>query len=274
MDITSIFKDGYLDFPASHTEHPSLSLSSSISSPLVASPIRGSESDHLSSEYDFPKKLTLDSPAWNGVAPSRLSVSLAGVQHVKPSQLVSQELAKDDTINFKAMFESQLNMYDLPLSPASLPVTSASTASSIAPLHVSTISPHHASPRVSKMRRAESARHLPVSKPASQVSSPQPALSSSASASTPAAAAASAAAPPTCKNCSTTNTPLWRRDPQGNPLCNACGLFLKLHGVMRPLSLKTNVIKKRNRGGGSASGSSSTPSSLATRRRATVVEAL
>lgn len=50
-----------------------------------------------------------------------------------------------------------------------------------------------------------------------------------------------------CSNCQTTTTPLWRRDPQGNPLCNACGLFLKLHGAVRPLSLKTDVIKKRNR---------------------------
>ncbi|KAJ2004399.1 Sodium- and chloride-dependent GABA transporter 1, partial [Coemansia thaxteri] len=52
-----------------------------------------------------------------------------------------------------------------------------------------------------------------------------------------------------CSNCSTTTTPLWRRDPDGKPLCNACGLFFKLHGVTRPLSLKTNVIKKRNRSG-------------------------
>lgn len=51
-----------------------------------------------------------------------------------------------------------------------------------------------------------------------------------------------------CANCSTKTTPLWRRDPTGNALCNACGLFLKLHGVVRPLSLKTDVIKKRNRG--------------------------
>jgi hypothetical protein len=50
-----------------------------------------------------------------------------------------------------------------------------------------------------------------------------------------------------CYNCHTTTTPLWRRDPQGHPLCNACGLFLKLHGAVRPLSLKTDVIKKRNR---------------------------
>ncbi|KAI8976129.1 hypothetical protein BDB01DRAFT_748200 [Pilobolus umbonatus] len=52
-----------------------------------------------------------------------------------------------------------------------------------------------------------------------------------------------------CTNCSTTTTPLWRRNPEGQPLCNACGLFLKLHGVVRPLSLKTDIIKKRNRNG-------------------------
>ncbi|QLL33048.1 hypothetical protein HG536_0D05690 [Torulaspora globosa] len=49
-----------------------------------------------------------------------------------------------------------------------------------------------------------------------------------------------------CFNCKTQKTPLWRRDSQGNTLCNACGLFQKLHGTMRPLSLKTDVIKKRN----------------------------
>ena len=53
--------------------------------------------------------------------------------------------------------------------------------------------------------------------------------------------------PTTCTNCFTQTTPLWRRNPEGHPLCNACGLFLKLHGVVRPLSLKTDVIKKRNR---------------------------
>jgi GATA-binding protein, other eukaryote len=57
--------------------------------------------------------------------------------------------------------------------------------------------------------------------------------------------------PTTCTNCFTQTTPLWRRNPEGHPLCNACGLFLKLHGVVRPLSLKTDIIKKRNRGSGS-----------------------
>lgn len=60
----------------------------------------------------------------------------------------------------------------------------------------------------------------------------------------------STGAPTTCTNCCTQTTPLWRRNPEGHPLCNACGLFLKLHGVVRPLSLKTDVIKKRNRGSG------------------------
>ncbi|ORZ17683.1 hypothetical protein BCR42DRAFT_287373, partial [Absidia repens] len=50
-----------------------------------------------------------------------------------------------------------------------------------------------------------------------------------------------------CTRCDTQNTPLWRRNVEGLPLCNACGLFLKLHGTARPLSLKTDVIKKRNR---------------------------
>ena len=53
--------------------------------------------------------------------------------------------------------------------------------------------------------------------------------------------------PNICTNCSTTKTPLWRRDTEGQSLCNACGLYLKLHGVARPLSLKTDVVKKRKR---------------------------
>lgn len=52
--------------------------------------------------------------------------------------------------------------------------------------------------------------------------------------------------PTECSNCGTLKTPLWRKDSAGNTLCNACGLFLKLHGSTRPLSLKTDVIRKRS----------------------------
>lgn len=52
---------------------------------------------------------------------------------------------------------------------------------------------------------------------------------------------------PVCRNCKTYTTPLWRRDETGQVLCNACGLFLKLHGRPRPISLKTDTIKSRNR---------------------------
>ncbi|KAL7947927.1 hypothetical protein V8C42DRAFT_269447 [Trichoderma barbatum] len=83
--------------------------------------------------------------------------------------------------------------------------------------------------------------------------------------------------PTTCTNCFTQTTPLWRRNPEGQPLCNACGLFLKLHGVVRPLSLKTDVIKKRNRGsganlpvGGSRKKNSGTGSNAASRKNSTL----
>lgn len=38
-----------------------------------------------------------------------------------------------------------------------------------------------------------------------------------------------------CSNCNTNTTPLWRRSSNGDVLCNACGLFYKLHGVIRPV---------------------------------------
>ncbi len=35
----------------------------------------------------------------------------------------------------------------------------------------------------------------------------------------------------TCTNCRTVETTLWRRCPNGSPVCNACGLYFKLHKV-------------------------------------------
>uniref|UniRef100_A0A1I8N589 Uncharacterized protein n=1 Tax=Musca domestica TaxID=7370 RepID=A0A1I8N589_MUSDO len=51
----------------------------------------------------------------------------------------------------------------------------------------------------------------------------------------------------TCANCSTNSTTLWRRNNEGNPVCNACGLYYKLHSMNRPLSMKKEGIQKRKR---------------------------
>ncbi|TPX59284.1 hypothetical protein CcCBS67573_g09099 [Chytriomyces confervae] len=50
-----------------------------------------------------------------------------------------------------------------------------------------------------------------------------------------------------CVNCETTSTPLWRRDDYGRPICNACGLYYRLHGVNRIVTGKATVIRRRNR---------------------------
>lgn len=52
---------------------------------------------------------------------------------------------------------------------------------------------------------------------------------------------------PICANCQTTNTPLWRRDANGNTICNACGLYYKLHMVHRPITMMRTEIKRRKR---------------------------
>ncbi|KAJ1347235.1 hypothetical protein KIN20_002252 [Parelaphostrongylus tenuis] len=41
-----------------------------------------------------------------------------------------------------------------------------------------------------------------------------------------------------CSNCGGTNTTLWRRNAEGEPVCNACGLYYKLHNVQRPPTMK------------------------------------
>nr|XP_022911340.1 transcription factor GATA-4-like [Onthophagus taurus] len=51
----------------------------------------------------------------------------------------------------------------------------------------------------------------------------------------------------TCTNCHTSTTSLWRRNAQGEPVCNACGLYYKLHGVNRPQAMKKESIQTRKR---------------------------
>ncbi|CAL1544909.1 unnamed protein product [Lymnaea stagnalis] len=50
-----------------------------------------------------------------------------------------------------------------------------------------------------------------------------------------------------CANCRTSTTTLWRRNSEGEPVCNACGLYYKLHGVNRPMSMRKDGIQTRKR---------------------------
>lgn len=50
-----------------------------------------------------------------------------------------------------------------------------------------------------------------------------------------------------CSNCRTTQTSLWRRNQGGEPVCNACGLYYKLHNINRPMTMKKDVIQQRKR---------------------------
>ncbi|KAF9299639.1 putative electron transfer flavoprotein subunit, partial [Linnemannia elongata] len=44
-----------------------------------------------------------------------------------------------------------------------------------------------------------------------------------------------------CHNCGATVTPLWRRSANNEPLCNACGLYHKLHAMHRPKHLQQSL---------------------------------
>ncbi|XP_047029123.1 transcription factor BCFI-like isoform X6 [Helicoverpa zea] len=50
-----------------------------------------------------------------------------------------------------------------------------------------------------------------------------------------------------CTNCQTTTTSLWRRNSLGETVCNACGLYYKLHNINRPLAMKKDSIQTRKR---------------------------
>jgi GATA-binding protein 1 len=53
-----------------------------------------------------------------------------------------------------------------------------------------------------------------------------------------------------CSNCSTTSTPSWRRGDHGKSLlCNACGLYQKLHGRSRPYTITPGGKTKALKGG-------------------------
>ena len=50
-----------------------------------------------------------------------------------------------------------------------------------------------------------------------------------------------------CSNCSTSVTSLWRKSVSGSVVCNACGLYYKIHGQNRPRHLRKDVVRGRRR---------------------------
>jgi hypothetical protein len=47
-----------------------------------------------------------------------------------------------------------------------------------------------------------------------------------------------------CYNCLTTKSPLWRKDESHRPLCNACGLYYKMHGSHRRVPGTVSITDK------------------------------
>ena len=45
-------------------------------------------------------------------------------------------------------------------------------------------------------------------------------------------------------NCGTNRTPLWRRSPEGQTICNACGLYYKARNQHRPTGLKRTISQQ------------------------------
>ncbi|KAJ3027666.1 UNVERIFIED_CONTAM: putative electron transfer flavoprotein subunit [Siphonaria sp. JEL0065] len=49
----------------------------------------------------------------------------------------------------------------------------------------------------------------------------------------------------TCINCQTSVTPMWRRDMEGNRICNACGVYFRMNGVHRVVKVGGTAVQRR-----------------------------
>ncbi|KAL9648112.1 hypothetical protein ABK040_007477 [Willaertia magna] len=50
-----------------------------------------------------------------------------------------------------------------------------------------------------------------------------------------------------CFNCGVTETPMWRKNPANETLCNKCGLYLARHGITRPLTLTRSGCRRERK---------------------------
>ncbi|KAJ7722118.1 hypothetical protein B0H14DRAFT_3520428 [Mycena olivaceomarginata] len=52
---------------------------------------------------------------------------------------------------------------------------------------------------------------------------------------------------PECSHCHTHRTGVWRRSKTGAKLCNACGVYARLHGFDRPLAFRKDRVRRRGK---------------------------
>ncbi|KAF7359630.1 GATA zinc finger domain-containing protein [Mycena venus] len=50
---------------------------------------------------------------------------------------------------------------------------------------------------------------------------------------------------PQCSHCGTYKTSVWRRNKDGEQVCNACGVYYRVNGRERPLTMKQSKVKPR-----------------------------
>ncbi|KAJ3108524.1 hypothetical protein HDU97_000806 [Phlyctochytrium planicorne] len=226
----------------STTLHPSPLISSS---PLLVSPeIAGTSTNVTPCPWRTP------SPSVSSRQPKGLAIDLdSPVTRTRPTRNSSARNAMQKTppASRPPSVENTVN-------PPSSPVITANT----------TTKP--------TTRRQQPSQPLPQPQPAKQQPTPKPQAPRRRSSSSSIFRKDPDSPPLSCTNCKTTNTPLWRRNPLSlkadpensgaitnlDPLCNACGLFYKLHGILRPISMKSDVIRKRKRAKKGSRTSSST----------------
>lgn len=124
------------------------------------------------------------------------------------------------------------------------------------PLHIRNKPSATNSPYTLSTSRKNSANHI-----TGDITSPQPPpqpqqqqQESSQSQHSSSNSSSASEAPIRCVNCAQTQTPLWRKNEKGQPICNACGLYAKLHNRDRPVAMRKSKIQRRRRDWGANNG--------------------
>ncbi|KAG0294796.1 putative electron transfer flavoprotein subunit, partial [Linnemannia gamsii] len=155
-----------------------------------------------------------------------------------------------------------LGLKDLKLSSEPFERSGSVSSEGSANLHDSSISSPTDGPIVSSPGSSSTSSSDTTASSAASRSSSRP-IPLPASATSITSTAGGTNVQPMCTNCRTTLTPLWRKDDAGEILCNACGLYYKLHHIHRPISLKRNVIRRRSRYEGATPTTASTSATSA-----------